>query len=91
MTDYYSDVLHTKAPTIPTDENPNLSSIAKLRSQEDIIKFLRLVVALALKSNKNEAYVSTICTFSPESQKALMYLLQRVPSLASTLIVGIVR
>ena len=78
MTDYYGDVLRTSAPNVPPDEMPNLSSIAKERSIPDIVKFLRLVLALAVKSDKKEDYVQKIYTLSPETQKSLMYLLQRV-------------
>ena len=78
ITDYYTDVLHTKPPTLPTDELPNLSGIAKEKSAPDIIKLLRLVLALAVKSKKNEAYVQTIQTFPQERQSTLMYLLQQV-------------
>ena len=78
MTDYYGDVLRTTPPNLPPDELPNLSSIAKEQSSSDIIKFLRLVLALAVKSNKKENYVQSIYTLAPEAQKALMYLLQQV-------------
>jgi hypothetical protein len=78
MTDYYGDVLRTKPPLLPTEESPNLSSIAKEQSIPDIVRFLRLVLALAVKSDKKENYVQTIYTLSPEAQKALMYLLQQV-------------
>lgn len=81
MTDYYGDVLRMNPPNLPSDELPNLSSIAKEKSAPDIVKFLRLVLALAVKSNKKEDYVQRIYTLSPESQKALMYLLQQVYSL----------
>ena len=80
MTDYYGDVLRMNPPNLPSDELPNLSSIAKEKSSPDIVKFLRLVLALAVKSNKKEDYVQTIYTLSPEAQKALMYLLQQVYS-----------
>ena len=80
MTDYYIDVLRTPAPNLPAEELPNLSSIAKEQSIADIIKLLRLVLALAVKSDKKEEYVQTIYTLSPEAQKALMYLLQQVCS-----------
>ena len=80
MTDYYNDVLRLNPPNLPSDELPNLSSIAKEKSAADIVKFLRLVLALAVKSNKKEDYVQTIYTLSPEAQKALMYLLQQVYS-----------
>lgn len=78
ITDYYTDVLHTKPPALPTDESPNLSGIAKEKSTQDIIKLLRLVLALAVKSKKNEDYVQTIQTFPPDRQSTLMYLLQQV-------------
>ena len=78
MTDYYGDVLRASAPNVPPDEMPNLSSIAKERSIPDIVKFLRLVLALAVKSDKKEHYVQKIYTLSPETQKSLMYLLQQV-------------
>jgi hypothetical protein len=78
ITDYYGDVLRTKPPSLPTEESPNLSSIAKVQSIPDIVRFLRLVLALAVKSDKKEDYVQTIYTLSPEAQKALMYLLQQV-------------
>jgi hypothetical protein len=81
ITDYYTDVLHTKPPTLPTEDLPNLSGIAKEKSTSDIIKLLRLVLALAVKSKKNEAYVQTIQTFPPERQSTLMYLLQQVRQL----------
>lgn len=77
-TDYYGDVLRTSPPNLPSDELPNLSSIAKQQSIPDIVKFLRLVLALAVKSDKKEDYVQKIYTLSPEAQKALMYLLQQV-------------
>ena len=78
ITDYYTDVLHTKPPTLPTDELPNLSGIAKEKSTQDIVKLLRLILALAVKSSKNATYVQTIQTFPPERQSTLMYLLQTV-------------
>ena len=80
MTDYYTDVLGTNPPNLPSEESPNLSNIAKERSVPDIVKFLRLVLALAVKSDRKEDYVQTIYTLSPETQKALMYLLQQVYS-----------
>ena len=84
MTDYYTDVLGTTAPNLPAEELPNLSSIAKEQSVADIVKLLRLVLALAVKSDKKEVYVQTIYTLSPEAQKALMYLLQQVYSFPYT-------
>jgi hypothetical protein len=78
MTDYYGDVLRTAPPNLAPDELPNLSSIAKERSIPDIVKFLRLVLALAVKSDKKEDYVQKIYTLSPETQKSLMFLLQQV-------------
>ena len=78
MTDYYGDVLKTNPPNLSSDELPNLSSIAKERSIPDIVKLLRLVLALAVKSDKKGDYVQKIYTLSPEVQKALMYLLQQV-------------
>lgn len=81
ITDYYGDVLRTSPPNLRPDELPNLSSIAKERSIPDIIKFLRLVLALAVKSDKKEDYVQKIYTLSPETQKSLMFLLQQVPRL----------
>jgi HOOK domain len=78
MTDYYGDVLRTVPPNLAPDELPNLSSIAKERSIPDIVKFLRLVLALAVKSDKKEDYVQKIYTLSPETQKSLMFLLQQV-------------
>ena len=80
ITDYYGDVLRTNPPNLPSDELPNLSSIAKTKSIPDIVKFLRLVLALAVKSDKKEGYVQKIYTLSPEAQKALMHLLQQVYS-----------
>lgn len=80
MTDYYSDVLRSNPPTLPPEELPNLSSISKEQSIPDLVKFLRLVLAVAVKSDKKEEYVQTIYTLSPEAQKALMYLLQQVHS-----------
>jgi len=77
-TDYYGDVLRTNPPNLPTEESPNLSSIAKEKSIPDIVKLLRLVLALAVKSDKKEDYVQKIYTLSPEAQKSLMLLLQRV-------------
>ena len=89
MTDYYTDVLRTTAPNLPAEELPNLSTIAKEQSIPDIVMLLRLVLALAVKSNKKEDYVQTIYTLSPEAQKALMYLLQQAPSPPTTfLIIG---
>jgi len=67
-----------KPPYLPSEELPNLSSIAKELSIPDTVKFLRLVLALAVKSDKKEEYVKTIYTLSPEAQKSLMYLLQAV-------------
>jgi hypothetical protein len=78
MTDYYGDVLRTNPPNLSPDELPNLSSIAKERSRPEIVKFLRLVLALAVKSDKKEDYVQKIYTLSAETQKSLMYLLQQV-------------
>jgi HOOK domain len=78
ITDYYGDVLRTNPPNLPSDELPNLSSIAKTKSIPDIVKFLRLVLALAVKSDKKEDYVQKIYTLSPEAQKALMHVLQQV-------------
>jgi hypothetical protein len=78
MTDYYGDVLKTNPPNLSSDELPNLSSIAKERSIPDIVKLLRLVLALAVKSGKKGDYVQKIYTLSPETQNALMYLLQQV-------------
>src|SRR5271154_2148547 len=80
MTDYYTDVLKTNPPNLPPEEQPNLSNIAKEQSVPDIVRFLRLVLALAVKSDKKEDYVQKIYTLSPEAQKALMYLLQQVVS-----------
>lgn len=79
INDYYGDVLRTKPPNLPSEELPNLSSIAKEKSVPDTVKLLRLVLALAVKSDKKEDYVQRIYTLSPEAQKALMYLLQEVP------------
>jgi hypothetical protein len=78
MTDYYGDVLGTNPPSLPSEDLPNLSGIAKEQSIPDIVKLLRLVLAVAVKSDKKEEYVQTIYTLSPEAQKALMYLLQQV-------------
>jgi hypothetical protein len=80
MTDYYGDVLRSNPPNLPAEDSPNLSSIAKLHSVPDIVKLLRLVLAVAVKSDKKEEYVKTIYTLSAEAQKALMYLLQQVVS-----------
>ena len=88
MTDYYTDVLRTTAPNLPAEELPNLSSIAKEQSVTDIVKLLRLVLALAVKSDKKEDYVQTIYTLSPEAQKALMYLLQQVHIHTTSLTIG---
>ena len=70
--------MHTRPPNLPAEELPNLSSIAKEQSVPETVKFLRLVLALAVKSDKKEEYVQTIYTLSAEAQKALMYLLQQV-------------
>lgn len=78
ITDYYGDVLRTNPPNLPAEEMPNLSSIAKEKSTPDIVKLLRLVLALAVKSDKKEEYVQRIYTLSPEAQKSLMLLLQQV-------------
>jgi len=91
INEYYGDVLRTKPPSLPTEESPNLSSIAKQKSVKDIVKFLRLVLALAVKSDKKEDYVQTIYTLSPDAQKSLMYLLQQVCPLCSMLIGGDIR
>jgi hypothetical protein len=77
INEYYGDVLRTKPPSLPTEESPNLSSIAKEKSLKDIVKLMRLVLALAVKSDKKEDYVQTIYTLSPDAQKSLMYLLQQ--------------
>ena len=91
INEYYGDVLRTKSPSLPTEESPNLSSIAKEKSLKDIVKLMRLVLALAVKSDKKEDYVQTIYTLSPDAQKSLMYLLQQVYSWDYQLITGDIR
>lgn len=91
INEYYGDVLRTKPPSLPTEESPNLSSIAKEKSLKDIVKLMRLVLALAVKSDKKEDYVQTIYTLSPDAQKSLMYLLQQVCSWDYQLIAGDIR
>ncbi|KAJ3244516.1 hypothetical protein HDU78_010823 [Chytriomyces hyalinus] len=81
VTSYYEEVLNQPHAITAFSGDlfvPNLTAIARDNDTDELLKLGRLIVALAVQSDNNQAYIEKIQGLKPESQHALMLAIEQV-------------
>ncbi|KAK6339468.1 hypothetical protein TWF718_008881 [Orbilia javanica] len=74
---YYTSILQRRAPTSPKYA-PDLLAIAREKSQKELIKLIKLVVFVAIESERREHYITQIQKLSSTSQNEFMLVIDQM-------------